>query len=110
MERKNNIPLPGQVPAGGDRTAALFSRLDTLNAQVHELLNDPAIRRMVLDVGIVLLSKKYPALGVLLGSLGGAKEHKSAQVQPFGNRAATIGPPPRHISPTPAKKNGRGIR
>lgn len=97
MERKNSIPPPGQSSAGGDPAAALYGRLDALNKQVKELLNDPAVRRVALDVGIVLLAKRYPALGALLGTFGDAGTKQAP-----GRR--TVGKPP------PAKKNGRGIR
>jgi hypothetical protein len=53
-----------------DPAAALFGRLDALNREVNGLLNDPNVRRMALEVGIVLLAKKYPALSVLLGAFG----------------------------------------
>ncbi len=50
--------------------APLFGRLDGLDKMVNELLNDPNIRRMALEVGVVLLAKKYPALSFLLGAFG----------------------------------------
>ena len=50
--------------------APLFGRLDGLDKMVKELLNDPNIRRMALEVGVVLLAKKYPALSFLLGAFG----------------------------------------
>jgi hypothetical protein len=98
MEQKNSIPPLGQGPAGGDPAAALFGRLDALNKQVNELLNDPTVRRMAIDVGIVLLSKKYPALGALLGAFGDTGVKQAAA----GRTAAG--------KPAPVKKIGRGIR
>lgn len=76
MEHKNSISFPGQDSVDGDPTVALFGRLDALNKEVNGLLNDPNVRRMALEVGIVLLAKKYPALSVLLGAFGdtGAKQ------------------------------------
>ena len=70
MERNSSTPLPGRGPAGGDPMAPLFGRLDGLDKMVNELLNDPNIRRMALEVGVVLLAKKYPALSFLLGAFG----------------------------------------
>ena len=69
MEHKNNMPFPGRGPAGGDPMAPLFGRLDGLDKMVNELLNDPNIRRMALEIGVVLLAKKYPALSFLLGTM-----------------------------------------
>ncbi len=74
MDHKNSIPLPGQgsgaVNQDSNPAAALFGRLDTLNREVSSLLNDPNVRRMALEVGVVLLANKYPALSYLLGAFG----------------------------------------
>ena len=40
-------------------------------------MSDPAIRRMVLEVGIVLLAKRYPALGALIGFFGETAARKA---------------------------------
>ncbi len=63
--------LPEQGSVNGEELTTLFGKLDLLNIQVNEILSDPFVRRMALEVGIALLVKKYPALGVLLGSFGG---------------------------------------
>jgi hypothetical protein len=97
MERENNIPPLRQSSAeGGAPAADLFGRLDVLNGQVTEFMNDPALRRMALEVGIVLLAKRYPALGVLLGAFMETGVKKA----------------PRHAAvkkPLPAKKKGLGF-
>jgi hypothetical protein len=99
MEKKSNKLLPGPTPASGGTPTALYGQLDALNEQVNKLLSDPNIRRVALEVGIVLLAKRYPALSFLLGSLGGTGVKQT--------------PAPRHAAarrPAPAKKRGRGIR
>ncbi len=98
MEKKIKTPLPGIAPAVGGTPTALFGRLDALNAQVNKLLNDPVIRRMALDVGIVLLSKRYPALSFLLGGLGETTPKQSAPKRAPGRK------------PAPTRKIGRGIK
>lgn len=96
MKNKNNILPPEQGSAGGGETAILFGKLDSLNTLVGEIMNDPQVRRMALEVGIVLLAKKYPALSVLLGAFGDTGTKHAAK--PVAGRR-----------PIPAKKNGRGI-
>jgi hypothetical protein len=92
MERQNSIPLSGQGSVGGNSAAALYGKLDALNVQVGELLNDPVVRRMAIEVGIALLTKRYPALGALLGTFGDTGVKQTAVRRP-----------------APAKR-GRGIR
>ncbi len=97
MEQKNNIPPLRQGSAeGGDPVASLFGRLDDLNRLLTELMNDPAVRRMALEVGIVLLAKKYPALSAMLGTFAQTGVKKVPQ------RAAVK-------KPLPAKKKGMGF-
>jgi hypothetical protein len=101
MERqRNNIPLLRQGSTGDSNpAAALYGRLDTLNRQVTEFMNDPIIRRMALEVGIVLLAKRYPALSVLLGAFGDTSAKQSAA------HRNTVGRKPLPVS----KKQKRGI-
>ena len=70
MEQNNSKSPTGQGSVGGTAKSRLFSRLDALDAQVGKFLDDPEVRRMVLQVGIVILAKKYPALSLLLGAFG----------------------------------------
>jgi hypothetical protein len=99
-QQKNNIPLPRQSSGvgnqDGDPTATLYGKLDVLNGQVNEIMNDPTVRRMALEVGIVLLAKRYPALSVLLGVFG-----DTAMKQTVGSSTVR-----RH---TPARKNRQGM-
>ncbi len=87
MTQTNNQPLHGQGSVGGNARSLLFKRLDALDAQVNKFLDDPEVRRMVLQVGIVMLAKKYPALSLLLGAFG---DTGTKQAQP---RAAKNKPP-----------------
>ncbi len=85
MERNSSTPLPGRGPAGGDPMAPLFGRLDGLDKMVNELLNDPNIRRMALEIGVVLLAKKYPALSFLLGAFGDTAVKQTAATRRVPN-------------------------
>ncbi len=87
MTQTNNQPPSGPGSASGNARSLLFSRLDDLDAQVNKFLDDPEVRRMVLQVGIVILAKKYPALSLLLGTFG---DTGTKQTQP---RAAKNNPP-----------------
>jgi hypothetical protein len=99
MERqKNSIPLLRQGSAeGGNPVSALYGRLDVLNRQVTEFMNDPAVRRMALEVGIVLLAKRYPALGTVLGAIGASAKQGAAPRNTVGRK------------PLPVSKRKHGI-
>ena len=100
MNTNSNIQaLPGFGSASAEELAALYGKLNALNTQVNEIMNDPFVRRMALEVGIALLAKKFPALDALLGSLGG--------VAATPKQATAVRTAPRRYPP--AVKRGRGF-
>ncbi len=106
MNTNSNIQaLPGLGSASGgaggaEELAALYGKLEALNTQVNEILGDPVVRRIALEVGVAMLAKKFPALGTLLGTLGG--------VAATTKQATAVRQAPRRHPPV--VKRGRGIQ
>lgn len=110
MENKEYKQSPGM---DSDRHEAaitnLLSQLHGLEKQVREILNNKDNQRLALDIGIVVLANKYPALSRLLYGIKevpdvGKKNSATASSESdLNNKRST------HRKTHPPKKKSRGL-